>query len=288
MVKKILFSSLFVLLMIILALMLVFPFKSENPLPLPLSFDESHHQYVLAQGHVLLGFDLVDPEQAPPDILDSVMRGYSIIMNTPFYAPKYARDQLSCTNCHFFGGDTLGGRGNGLSLIGVPTKYPHFSEREKRILSLEERINLCFERSLSGNPMPIHSESMQDIINYLKWISKEVKDAKDFPWLGVAPLKSTHKADAEEGAKIYHTYCRLCHKEDGQGGAVLYSTEGKTIPPLWGKNSFNDAAGMSRIDTLAAFIYKNMPQDNEVLTEDQALDVAAFVLQQPRPHYKSN
>ena len=62
---------------------------------------------------------------------------------------------------------------------------------------------------------------------------------------------------------------------------------GFTIPPLWGDNSFNSAAGMAKIETAAAFIHANMPVGADyrepILSEQEAWDVAAFMTSQPRP-----
>lgn len=245
-------------------------------------FHEVRHQFVVAEANRLLGFDLVDPGQSPPDIRESVLRGYRLLMNTPMYAPRYARDFLSCTSCHFSEGDTLGGRNNGLSLVGVTAVYPRFSDRANRFITLGERINYCFERSMNGSPLPLDSQEMEDILHYLAWISKEVQSLKSIPWLGINPLKSEHRPSPEEGSKIYQKFCASCHKEEGQGGGILPGL-GKTIPPLWGENSFNRGAGMNHLPLFAAFVYWNMPYQNSVLTEEEALDVAAFVLQQPRP-----
>lgn len=251
----------------------------------PLEAHSRNHQFVIAQAHVLLGFNLVDPEEAPLEIRDSVMRGYSITMNTPFYAPKYARVLLSCTSCHFCEGDTIGGRDNGISLVGVTNIYPQFSKRDGKMISLAERVNNCFQRSMNGHPLPLDSQEMKDILTYLGWISKEVEKVKNPPWLGLPKLKSSHKPNLEQGAVVYNTYCAACHKENGSGGGALPEPVGKTIPPLWGENSFNDGAGMSLQSVLSAFVYLNMPYQNSILTEEQAIDVAAFVLQQPRPHF---
>lgn len=243
------------------------------------------HEFVISQTHSLISFNLVDPEQAPPDIRNSVMRGYSIIMNTPFFAPNYAKDQLSCSSCHFCGGDTIGGRNNGISLVGVINIYPHYSKRDNKTISLAERINNCFERSMNGNPMPVDSSEMKDIINYLSWISKEVSEVKNPPWLGLSMLKSNHQPDSNRGEIIFYTYCAACHGDQGTGGGKLPDPVGKTIPPLWGESSFNDGAGMSDLTTLSAFVYWNMPYQNSVLSEEEAIDVSAFVLKQPRPHF---
>jgi thiosulfate dehydrogenase len=60
------------------------------------------------------------------------------------------------------------------------------------------------------------------------------------------------------------------------------------VPPLWGSDSFNDGAGMSRLITAANFLHFNMPNGTSYvdprLSPDDAWDVAAFVVAQPRPH----
>jgi thiosulfate dehydrogenase len=243
------------------------------------------HEFVIVQAHHLLGFNLVDPEQAPHHIRDSVMRGYRLIMHTGFYAPEYAHNELSCTNCHFLGGDTIGGKNGGISLVGVTTLYPQYSKRAGKVITLEERINNCFQRSMNGKAPQPNSRIMNDIINYLTWISKEVESVKDIPWLGLPEIKSHHKPNANEGKKIYEKYCAACHRSDGEGGGVLDEIEGKTIPPLWGSKSFNNGAGMNTIGMLAPFVYLNMPYQQARLTEEQALDVAAYVIEQKRPQF---
>jgi thiosulfate dehydrogenase len=58
------------------------------------------------------------------------------------------------------------------------------------------------------------------------------------------------------------------------------------FPALWGKNSFNDGAGMNQVPKMAAFVQHNMPQNRMgILTPQEAYDVAAFVHQQPRPAF---
>ena len=71
----------------------------------------------------------------------------------------------------------------------------------------------------------------------------------------------------------------MCHGAEGGGTLVA--------PPLWGKQSYNDGAGMHRSENLAAFAHANMPKTAPDLTPEQALDVAAFVSKQPRPHFAS-
>ena len=56
--------------------------------------------------------------------------------------------------------------------------------------------------------------------------------------------------------------------------------------PLWGPHSYNIGAGMARVRTAAAFVSENMPFDQPgSLSDQEALNVAAFLNAQPRPDY---
>lgn len=217
-------------------------------------------------------FDLVDPNEAPEGIRSMARLGYQVLIDTQIYAKEYAGDRLNCTNCHFAGGDTTGGAGGGISLAGVAAKYPTYEARFKKVIDLPARINSCFMRSMNGRPLPPNSELMTAIVTYLHWISKDIPIYSEIPWLGLKPLKTTHIGDATQGERTYKIYCAMCHRDDGQGGM--------NSPPLWGPGSFNESAGMSHLPTLASFIFWNMPYQasTPVLTQEEAMDVAAYIL----------
>lgn len=221
-----------------------------------------------------LQFELVDPNQAPKDIRSMARLGYQVMIDTQLHAKEFAGDKLNCTNCHFAGGNTSGGTGGGISLVGVAAKYPTYDKRSDRVIDLQERINNCFLRSMNGKALPLDSQLMLALVTYMHWISKDLPIYAEIPWLGLTPLKTTHVGNPVQGEGIYKTYCAMCHHADGQGG--------KNNPPLWGPGSFNKEAGMSYAPTLASFIYWNMPYQatTPVLTEEQATDVATFILKQ--------
>jgi thiosulfate dehydrogenase len=74
-------------------------------------------------------------------------------------------------------------------------------------------------------------------------------------------------------------------------GQRAQTDAGYQFPPLWGPDSFNSGAGMSRLLTAAAYAMHNMPIDTKfnapVLTDEQAYDVAAYIISRKRPE-KSN
>jgi thiosulfate dehydrogenase len=85
------------------------------------------------------------------------------------------------------------------------------------------------------------------------------------------------------------TVCAACHQPDGLGRRVgsRDDVRGYAFPPLWGPDSFNDAAGMNQYHNIVEFVRLNMPRGvdprHPQLTLQQAWDVAAYVISMPRP-----
>jgi thiosulfate dehydrogenase len=107
---------------------------------------------------------------------------------------------------------------------------------------------------------------------------------------GMFPITIPNRAaNLVAGEKVFQTKCTECHSPDGQGKHIGIPGDGKgyAFPPLWGPDSFNDGAGMSRLLNAAAFIKANMPlgvpNTQPGLSDEDAFDVAAYVLSKPRP-----
>ena len=76
-------------------------------------------------------------------------------------------------------------------------------------------------------------------------------------------------------------HCKTCHQPDGQGQMTIDNTT-YLYPPLWGPKSYQVGSSMQRVIKAAKFIKYNMPNlkttfDNPTLTDQEALDVAAFI-----------
>lgn len=220
------------------------------------------------------------PEDAPLELRETVMFGYNIMNDTRKYAGEYVGNKLRCSSCHFNGGMTTSGREGGLSLVGVVTKYPAYVARAKGEVDILARTNSCFERSMNGKPLPLDSKEMVALVTYYQWISKGLPVYENIPWLGLKPIKSDHKPDAENGKLVYATQCASCHGTKGEGTMLA--------PPIWGEDSFNDGAGMSTSKDFAAFVFLHMPRGNPDLSTEEALDLAGFVKSQPRPHFEAH
>ena len=94
----------------------------SSPQSSKLNLDDHEETVLIANRKI--GFDLLDPELAPEEIKDQVMLGYNIIINTKKFAGDYTGNDLSCNNCHFCAGNTLGGKNGGISLVASPTFIP--------------------------------------------------------------------------------------------------------------------------------------------------------------------
>ncbi|NDP22533.1 MAG: c-type cytochrome [Paludibacter sp.] len=245
-------------------------------------------------------YDPPKPEDAPKEIREVVLYGYDILTNTKKHVPDYVGNELNCHNCHFEGGITEGGKNGGISYVGVAAKYPKYRNRQEYSVDLMTRVNNCLMRSLNGNPLPPESKEMTAIITYFHWISKGIPIYAEIPWLGLKPLKSNHKPDKANGQELYAGICANCHGDNGEGGKHKEKMKketngekgkmehGESGPPLWGEKSFTDGAGMSKLGNMASFAYYNMPRHNPILTEEHAMDIAAWVTDQPRPKFEKD
>jgi thiosulfate dehydrogenase len=212
-----------------------------------------------------------DPATIPSGPLgDSIRLGMQIFNNTPKYAEKYVGNKLSCTHCHIDGGTVS----KGMPMVGLPGIFPMYRDREKTVITFEERIEQCFQRSETGHRVPNDGPEMAGLVAYVQWLSKDQVTGHPYPGRGLVDIPELN-GDAGRGEKIYTEQCALCHGPDGAGKLPV-------APALWGPNSFSDGAGMNQIPKMAAFVQHNMPQNQpDSLTPQEAYDVSAFVHSKP-------
>lgn len=220
---------------------------------------------------------------------EEILYGKDLIANTAKYlGPKGSvaaiSNGMNCQNCH----NDAGKKPWGNNYSAVYSTYPKFRARSGTKETIVKRVNDCFERSLNGKPLDSTSREMRAIKAYLKWLGSDVKSGEKPAGVGLQKLTFLDRsADINKGAAIYDAKCMSCHGKNGQG---LLSTDQivYTYPPLWGKNSYNDGAGLYRLGNFASFVKNNMPFGvsylNPQLSEEESWDVAAYVNSQPRPH----
>lgn len=207
----------------------------------------------------------------PHDSLGASMRrGLALLAHTGDSLPGYVGANLRCLSCHLDGG-----RRPLFSLVGSFTRYPRFVERSGAVATIEDRINFCFTRSLAGRALPAGSREMHDMVSYFAFLSANVPPGAHVRGEGT-PRIATLAGDSAHGSSLYGAQCARCHAADGAGTAIA--------PAVWGPRSFTIAAGMARELRLASFIRHAMPFDQPgTLSDQEAYDLAAFVMSHPRP-----
>jgi len=196
---------------------------------------------------------------------------------------KNRTNGLNCQNCHLDAGTKIFGN----NYSAVTATYPKFRARSGQVENIFKRVNDCFERSLNGTALDTNSLEMSAIVAYINFLGKDVPKGEKPEGVGLKKPAFLNRAiDPAKGKLVYEAQCQSCHQADGQGlwaeGAKEY-----TYPPLWGKLSYNDGAGLYRMSNFAAYVKYNMPlgasHDAPILTDEEAWDVAAYVNSQPRP-----
>ena len=214
--------------------------------------------------------------------------GHELIANTAKYlGPKGSVLQISngmnCQNCHLDAGTKPWGNTYGA----VYTTYPLVRARSGSPETIYKRVNDCFERSLNGKALDSNSKEMKAIYAYIKWLGEDLPKGVKPKGSGIEELPFMERAaDPQLGKTVYVQKCQTCHAANGEG---MMNLDGDMYqyPPLWGKNSYNNGAGLYRLSRFAGYVKNNMPQGADYhtpqLTNEEAWDVAAFVNSQPRP-----
>ena len=205
---------------------------------------------------------------------DAVRRGRALLTATRDSLPKNVGNKLRCTSCHLDEGRRETG-----SWIGAFARYPQYRARSGVVETIEYRVNDCFRRSMNGTALDPAGPDMRDIVAYFAFLSRGVTVSP--PAAASARLQkwASFTANTAAGAGVFAASCAKCHGSAGEG------TTG--APPLWGPESYNVGAGMTRVRTAAEFIGRNMPFDAPgTLTDSQAFNVAAYVNAHPRPDFR--
>jgi thiosulfate dehydrogenase len=216
-----------------------------------------------------------------------LIRGMRLHLETSALLPKNVGNVLNCTSCHLNAGTVA----DGSPFVGISAFFPSYAPRSGRIITMEDRINGCFRRSMNGKPLAPESADMKAMVAYYNWMKGQTKPQDKVAGRGVGKMDMKLKPNSENGKKVYSAQCAVCHGKEGEG---LQQADGRYIyPPLWGNHSFNIGAGMARTYTAAAFVKRNMPVGFHEkfplgqggLSDQETIDVAEYFTHQPRPDY---
>lgn len=224
---------------------------------------------------------------------EQIVYGKDLIAHTAkYFGPNGSVMQISngmnCQNCHLQAGTGVFANNYG----SVASLYPKFRSRSGSVEGIEKRVNDCLERSLNGKALNTSSKEMVAIVAYINFLGTNVNKGEKAAGSGFKDLAYMDRAaDPLKGQAVYTSNCKSCHRADGLG--VLNPDKSEyTFPPLWGKNSYNDGAGLYRVSNLAKYVKSNMPlgvsYESPQLSDEEAWDVAAYVNSQVRPHINAS
>jgi thiosulfate dehydrogenase len=234
---------------------------------------------------LLLSVSLVACSEKAPLKLD--VYGKALFTQTALYLGpqaektelRLAGNHLNCSSCHLNAGTSP----TAMGFAGIVERYPRYRALENRKITLEERIQSCFERSLNGQVLP--EKESQALQAYIQTISADptAPTSKDVLLPAIDLLERA--AQPEAGKKLYSYHCAACHGAEGAGlwRDAQKPQQGYTFPPLWGPDSYGQGANLNRLIIAARYIKANMPLGRPVLTTEEAFDVAAYINSQTRP-----
>ncbi|MFJ1302403.1 c-type cytochrome [Pseudomonadota bacterium AL_CKDN230030165-1A_HGKHYDSX7] len=214
--------------------------------------------------------------------------GQRLLNDTRRLLPANTGASMNCNSCHI----QQGKKPLGAPYINTFNTFPQYNPRADRVVTLQDRINGCFQRSMNGKPLARDSAEMAAMMAYMKWLAQDVPHGAKVQIQNAYPIDTRLVPDTTRGAALYAKHCAACHGDDGAGkkdgaGHVVF-------PPLWGDESFNIGAGLARTYKAAAFIRNNMPMgvnmaghwgEGGVLSDQDAVDVAEFFTHMPRPDF---
>jgi thiosulfate dehydrogenase len=237
--------------------------------------------------------ELVGPE--PPRFAELLraansallIQGLQEVVETRALLPEHVNAALNCGSCHLNGGTVA----LAAPYWGIDSIFPTKTPRAGRVISLEERINECFERSMNGVALAAASSEMQAMKAFFAAMKATPSEDGAIEGRGTMRLAKSTLADPERGKLLFAQQCAACHGDDGDGARGAQGE--RLFPPLWGPDSFNIGAGMARTFTAAGFVKGNMPLAHSTrfplaqggLTEQDAVDVAAWFSHRPRPDF---
>jgi thiosulfate dehydrogenase len=218
---------------------------------------------------------------------DQLIYGMRLMAETKAMLPDHVGDSLTCNSCHLVGGTVA----HASPYVGLSALFPSYAPRAGKIIDFKDRVNGCMRRSMNGKVLEKNSREMLAMVAYMDNMKSDVKPGQPIPGRGIGKISHSVIPDVNNGKQVYKDQCAVCHGDNGEG---IKRADGSFVfPPLWGNQSFNIGAGIAKTYTAAAFVKSNMPMSNTMsfplgqggLTDQQAVDVAAYFTHMPRPDF---
>ncbi len=216
-----------------------------------------------------------------------LVQGMRLMSETRALLPHNVGDQMNCSSCHINSGTMA----KGSPFNGLTAQFPSLNPRAGRVITVADRLNGCFLRSMNGTKLADDSPEMRAMIAFMDWMKGDAKKGDKISGRGTTKIPDTLTPDPVRGKTLFAADCAVCHGDEGQG---LKNEAGEFVfPPLWGDEAFNIGAGIARTYTAAGFVKANMPiansrkfpQGQGGLSDQDALDIAEYFTHQTRADF---
>ncbi|EOH2551385.1 c-type cytochrome [Campylobacter jejuni] len=107
---------------------------------------------------------------------------------------------------------------NQSGFVGIWARFPQYNARGDKVITLADRINGCFERSINDKRMSSDAPEMKAMLTYMQWLSRGVPVGAKIEGQGLKKIDFISRAaDPKKGKAIYMDKCAVCHQENGLG-----------------------------------------------------------------------
>ena len=138
---------------------------------------------------------------------------------------------------------------------------------------------------MNGRALPLASREIEALsVVHAMAVGRCSQDGTKLQGAGTLSVKEPDRAaNLDHGKEVFGRVCAACHGADGLGKRAA-SGAGYEFPPLWGPDSYNNGAGMTRLLDAAGFPSKTTcpfgtTYAAPVLSDEEAYDVSGFYRQ---------
>ena len=162
---------------------------------------------------------------------EQINYGKRLLNETRRLLPNNTGASMNCNSCHV----QQGKKPMGAPYINTVNSFPQFNPRANRVVTLEDRINGCFMRSMNGKPLAKDSAEMQAMIAYMKWLAQDVPHGAKVQIENAWPIDMKLTPNPERGKSLYAAQCAAAMaptaKERRTAPATLFSRRCGAMSP---------------------------------------------------------
>ncbi len=130
---------------------------------------------------------------------DELVYGMRLMTETKALEPDHVGSELNCGACHPNGGTVA----SASPFNGLASVFPADSPRSGRAISLEERINGCFLRSMNGTRLLEDSKEMKAMIAFMAFMKGDRAESGGIVGRGTDPVDNRLVPDPVRGKALF-------------------------------------------------------------------------------------